>query len=192
MNIGTREEIGSQWAQRFLGAFFSKLEWFPRGIRYVLALCLKLLTDRALASNPPHDFAKDSGCVRRRALTKGRNCQEKASAEIRGEFFRTDFLVNFCGAFFWWIFFEPFFLRKKQEDKIHPQNPQQNSNRNLGASRPKSTPQESGPEEWISEVSGPKSTKNSFALWQGDLTCKLPNASTKELHCLFCLLSMFC
>ena len=58
--------------------------------------------------------------------------QEKASAEIRGEFFRpnsqvnfaVDFLVDFSGLFPW----------KKQEAKIHPKNPRQFSNQNLGVS----------------------------------------------------------
>ena len=36
----------------------------------------------------------------------------------------------FCSSLFGW---------KKQEETIHAKNPQQNSNQNLGASRPKST-----------------------------------------------------
>ena len=43
--------------------------------------------------------------------------QEKASAEIRGEFFRTKSRVNFAGDFLW--IFGPF-PWKKQEEKIHP------------------------------------------------------------------------
>ena len=40
-------------------------------------------------------------------------------------------------------FFGGPFPWKKQEEKIHPQNPQQNANQNLGVSRPKSTLQRS-------------------------------------------------
>ena len=66
--------------------------------------------------------------------------QEKASAEIRGEFFRTNSRVNFAG--FFGGFFGAFFL-----GKTGGKNPQQNSNQNLGASRPKFTLQESGLEK---------------------------------------------
>ena len=46
--------------------------------------------------------------------------QEKASAEIRGEFFQQNSQVNeFCGDFFWWIF-SGLFPWRKQEEKIHP------------------------------------------------------------------------
>ena len=68
--------------------------------------------------------------------------QEKASAEIRGEFFRTKSQVNFAGDFSV-DFFGPFSL-EKIGGKNPPKNPRQNSNRNLGVSRPKSTLQESG------------------------------------------------
>ena len=63
--------------------------------------------------------------------------QEKASAEIRGEFFRTNSDLNFAGAC-WVDFFGPFSL-EKELGKNPPKNPRQNSNRNLGASRQKST-----------------------------------------------------
>ena len=66
--------------------------------------------------------------------------QEKASAEIRGEFFRT----NFAGDFFC-RFFGAIFLEKQEENP--PQNPRQNSNLNLGVSRPKSTLRVSGLEK---------------------------------------------
>ena len=61
-------------------------------------------------------------------------CQEKASAEIRGEFFRTKSQVNFAGDFLV-DFFGPFSLEKIGA-KNPPKNPQQNSNRNSGVSRP--------------------------------------------------------
>ena len=67
--------------------------------------------------------------------------QDKASAEIRGEFFRTNSQVNFAGDFLW-IFWGLF--GGKTGGKKPPQNSQRNSNQNLGASRPKSPLQESG------------------------------------------------
>ena len=84
-------------------------------------------------------------------------CQEKASAEIRGEFLRTKSRVNFAGDFLV-DFFGPFSLEKIGR-KIPPKNPRQNSNRNLRVSRPKSTLQESGLEnfrEWL--FSAPRMT----------------------------------
>ena len=63
--------------------------------------------------------------------------QEKASAEMRGEFFRTKSWVNFVGDFLV-DFFGPFSL-EKIGGKNPPKNPRQNSHRNLGVSRPKST-----------------------------------------------------
>ena len=69
---------------------------------------------------------------------KHRYRQEKASAEIRGEFFRTKCWVNFAGDFL-----VDFFLLlshwKKTGGKNPPKNPRQNSNQNWGVSRPKST-----------------------------------------------------
>ena len=67
---------------------------------------------------------------------------EKASAEIRGEFFRTKSRVKFAGDFLV-DFFGSFSLEKNRR-KNPPKNPRQNSNRNLGVSRPKSTLQGSG------------------------------------------------
>ena len=58
--------------------------------------------------------------------------QERASAEIRAGIFRPNSHVNFAGDFFCG-FFGPFSL-----EKTGGKNPQQNSNQNLGASRPKS------------------------------------------------------
>ena len=56
--------------------------------------------------------------------------QEKASAEIRGEFFRTNsrvnFAVDFCRGFF-----RAFFLGKKTGGRNPPQNPRQCSNQSL-------------------------------------------------------------
>ena len=69
--------------------------------------------------------------------------QERASAEIRGEFFQTKSRVNFAGDFLV-DFFRGFFLGKNRRKKSTPKNPRQNSNRNLGVSRPKSTLQGSG------------------------------------------------
>ena len=57
--------------------------------------------------------------------------------KIRGEFFRTKLRVNFAGDFLV-DFFGPFSL-EKVGGKNPPKNPRQNSNRNLGVSRPKST-----------------------------------------------------
>ena len=73
--------------------------------------------------------------------------QEKASAEIRREFFRTKSWVNFAGDFLVDLF-GPFSL-EKSGGKKPPQNPQQNSNQNLGVSRPKPTLQGSGLEFFI-------------------------------------------
>ena len=69
-----------------------------------------------------------------RAIT---NRQEKASADFRGKIFARqfpggfaeDFLVGFLGPLLW----------KKTGRKRPPNNPQQNSNQNLGASRSRST-----------------------------------------------------
>ena len=66
----------------------------------------------------------------------------KGSAEIRGEFFRTKSWVNFAGDFVV-EFFGPFSLGKNRMQKS-PKNPRQNSNQNLGVSRPKSALQGSG------------------------------------------------
>ena len=84
----------------------------------------------------------------------------KASAEIRGEFFRTKSRVNFAGDFLV-DYFWPFSLGKIG-GKNPPKNPRQNSNRNLGVLEPKSTLQESGLDKWGrthmgSDLSAPKS-----------------------------------
>ena len=63
--------------------------------------------------------------------------QEKASAEIQGEFFRTKSRVNYAGDLLV-DFFGPFSL-EKIGGKNPPKNPRQNSNRNLGVSQLKST-----------------------------------------------------
>ena len=70
--------------------------------------------------------------------------QEKVSAEIRREFFRTKSQVNFAGDVFV-DFFGPFSLDKNRRTKSTKKNPRQNSNRNLGVSRPKSTLQINSP-----------------------------------------------
>ena len=61
--------------------------------------------------------------------------QEKASAEIRGEFLRTKSWVKFAGIF-------GVFPGEKKGNPL--KNPRQNPHQNLGASRPKSTLQASG------------------------------------------------
>ena len=70
------------------------------------------------------------------------NCQDKASAEIRGEFFRTKSWANFAGDFF--VDFSGLFSLEKAGGKNPPKNPRQNLNQNLGVLRPKSTLQGSG------------------------------------------------
>ena len=80
-----------------------------------------------------------------RAMKKNCKYQEKASAEIRGEFFRPNSQVNFAVDFLV-DFFGPFSL-EKTGGKNPPKNPRQFSNRNLGVSRPKSTLQGSGLEQ---------------------------------------------
>ena len=59
----------------------------------------------------------------------------------KGEFFRTNSRVNFAGEIL--VFLGGFFLGKTG-GKIPPKKPQQNTNQNWRASRPKSTLQESG------------------------------------------------
>ena len=68
--------------------------------------------------------------------------QEKASAEVRGEFFRPNSRVNFAVDFLV-DFFGPFSL-EKTGGKNPSKNPRQFSNQNLGVSGPKSTLQGSG------------------------------------------------
>ena len=65
------------------------------------------------------------------AWDKAQISQEKASAEIRGEFFRTKSRVNFAGDF-WWIFFGPFSL-EKMGGKIFGRGPE--SLKNISCSR---------------------------------------------------------
>ena len=68
------------------------------------------------------------------------------SAEIRGEFVRANLLVHLCGDF-WVDLFGPFSL-KKVGGKNLPKKSRVNSDLNLGASRPKSTLQGSGPDNF--------------------------------------------
>ena len=76
-------------------------------------------------------------------------CQEKASAEIRGEFFRPNSRVDFAVDFLV-DFFGPFSL-EKTGGKNPPKNPRQFSNQNLGVLGPKSTLQGSGLDKMFRE-----------------------------------------
>ena len=70
--------------------------------------------------------------------------REKASAESEANLSKPISWWILQGIF-WWIFWGPSsFGTKKTGGKNPPQNPHRNSNRSLGASRPKSTLQESG------------------------------------------------
>ena len=95
-------------------------------------------------------FGELSFCnfFKRRLLQKSEgNFSEQSPGEFSG-----GFLVFFFwggGRFPW-----------KKDERIHPKNPRQNSNKNLGASRPKSTLQGSGLDIHSLEYQMPKSHNN--------------------------------
>ena len=100
--------------------------------------CAPLPIDPSFLHNgTPHTLVKSGRSGFSKPVLGGNPLsQEKASAEIRGEYFRTKSWVNFAGDFFWG-FFGPFSL-EKTEGKNPPKNPRRNSNQNLGVSQPKS------------------------------------------------------
>ena len=82
-----------------------------------------------------------------RGQSRKSDFSRKACAEIRRGFSPNEVLGELCGGFLGG-FFRAFSLRKTGGNNP-PKNPRQNSNQNLGVSRPKSTPQGSGLENFM-------------------------------------------